>query len=132
MNQGNQKILNVLLVEDSPLIREIVLENLNSMEQIKVVSHADKQSKALKDIEKLKPDLVIVDLELIEGNGLGVLTKMKQNPEKFGNPKKVVFTNHTSPLLRRKCESMGIEGFYDKSYQLDDMLDYIEDLTALN
>ena len=132
MNTVTQTIrtLNILLVEDSPLIRDIVLENLNSIDGIEVVSYADNQTQALLDIEKYKPDLVIVDLELIEGNGLGVLTEIKHDPDKFGNPKKVVYTNHTSPLLKRKCETMDIQGFYDKSYQLDDMLEYIEDLTS--
>ena len=126
----NNDKLDVFLVEDSPLITEIILENLNSINGIQVVSYADTQSQALINIEKHKPDLVIVDLELLEGNGLYVLTEIKHNPEKFGHPKKIVFTNHTSPLLKRKCESMDIHGFYDKSYQIDDMLDFIEDLTS--
>jgi len=126
MKISNDKKVNVLLVEDSPLIREIILENLKSLDNVQVVCYADKQSDALREIEHHKPDLVIVDIELIEGNGLAVLTQLKAYPEKFGHPKKVVFTNHTSPLLKRKCEATSIQGFFDKSYQLDDMLDYIQ------
>ncbi len=130
MKKPNENKVNVLLVEDSPLIREIVLENLAGLDNAEVVSFADKQSEALVEIEKHQPDLVIVDLELTEGNGLGVLAQLKAFPEKFGDPKKIVFTNHTSPLLKRKCEATDIQGFFDKSYQLDEMLDYVSSMTA--
>jgi two-component system OmpR family response regulator len=121
--------LNILLVEDSPIIRQIVLESLNSTDNIEVVGFVDSQTKAMEDLERYKPDLVIIDLELVEGNGLGVLTEIEQSPDKYGRPKKVVFTNHTSPVLKRKCQAMDIQGFFDKSYQLDDLLDYIEGLS---
>lgn len=130
MTKENENKVNVMLVEDSPLIKEIMLENLESLDNIQAIYHADKQTEALKTIEKHKPDLIIIDLELLEGNGLGLLTEIKAHPEKFGQPKKVVFTNHTSPLLRRKCEATHIQGFFDKSYQLDDMLTYIQNINA--
>lgn len=121
-----KKILTILLVEDSPIIRQVVLESLTSTDNIKVVGFVDSQKKAIEQLERYKPDLVIIDLELIEGNGLGVLKQLGHEPEKFGYPKKVVFTNHTSPVLKRKCQALDIEGFFDKSYQLDDLLDYVE------
>tara|TARA_R110001606_G_scaffold361754_3_gene514972 strand:- start:32954 stop:33343 length:390 start_codon:yes stop_codon:yes gene_type:complete len=121
-----KKVLTILLVEDSPIIRQVVLESLTSTENIEIVGFVDSQTKAIEDLQRYKPDLVIIDLELIEGNGLGVLKELEHEPEKFGCPKKVVFTNHTSPLLKRKCQALNIEGFFDKSYQLDDLLDYVE------
>ena len=36
-----RKKLSVLLVEDSPLLRDIVIENLSSLEQVEVVAMAD-------------------------------------------------------------------------------------------
>jgi len=123
------KPLTILLVEDSAIIRKVVLESLTNTDNIKVVGFVDGQKKAIEQLERYKPDLVIIDLELIEGNGLGVLKQLGHEPEKFGYPKKVVFTNHTSPVLKRKCQALDIEGFFDKSYQLDDLLDYVEVLS---
>jgi len=120
------KLLTILLVEDSAIIRKVVIESLTNTDNIKVVGFVDGQKKAIEQLERYKPDLVIIDLELIEGNGLGVLKQLGHEPEKFGYPKKVVFTNHTSPVLKRKCQALDIEGFFDKSYQLDDLLDYVE------
>lgn len=124
-----KKILTILLVEDSPIIRQVVLESLTSTDNIEVVDAVDGQSEAMKKLELYKPDLVIIDLELAEGNGLGVLKELEYQPEKFGHPKKVVFTNHTSPVLKRKCQALDIEAFFDKSYQLDDLLDYVMTLS---
>jgi DNA-binding NarL/FixJ family response regulator len=123
------KPLTILLVEDSPIIRQIVLESLTDTDNIEVVGFVDSQMKAIEALQHCKPDLVIIDLELVEGNGLGVLKQLEHEPERFGCPKKVVFTNHTSPMLKRKCQALDIEGFFDKSYQLDDLLDYVETLS---
>lgn len=124
-----KKPLTILLVEDSPIIRQIVLESLTSTDNIEIVGFVDSQTKAIEELQRYKPALVIIDLELVEGNGLGVLKALKHEPEKFGFPKKVVFTDHTSPVLKRKCQVLDIEGFFDKSYQLDDLLDYVESLS---
>lgn len=124
-----KKPLTILLVEDSPIIRQVVLESLTSTDNIEIVGFVDSQTKAIEELQHYKPALVIIDLELVEGNGLGVLKALKHEPEKYGCPKKVVFTNHTSPVLKRKCQVLDIEGFFDKSYQLDDLLDYVESLS---
>lgn len=124
-----KKTLTVLLVEDSPIISQVVLESLTSTDNIEVIDVVDSQTKAIEELRRHRPDLVIIDLELIEGNGIGVLKELKGEPEKFGYLKKVVFTNHTSPVLRRKCLALDIERFFDKSYQLDDLLDYVESLS---
>jgi CheY-like chemotaxis protein len=123
----NTEKLSIVLVEDNPLLRDIVLENLDSIEQVIVVATADRQIQALNEIEEHKPNLVIADLELNEGNGLGVLNEINRHPELYGTPEKLVLTNHTSKHLKKKCLEQDIQGFYDKSYQLFEMMDWIEE-----
>lgn len=99
---------------------------LASLDDIAVVAEAADEQAGLTHIAQRRPDLVIVDLELTGGSGIGVLSALQREPGKYGTPKAVVFTNHVSTILRRRCEALGIDGFFDKSYQLDKLIDFIQ------
>lgn len=122
----------VVLVEDSELLQEMMTEVLDSIPNLDLVGVADGQTKALTHIKKNKPDLVIVDLELVEGDGVGVLKALDTGSEIYGQPEKVVFTNHTSSRLKSKCEQFDISGYFDKSYQLEELTDYLSQLACLH
>ncbi len=118
--------MDVVIIEDSRLLREMLADVLSSVDYIAVVAEAEDQETGLRLIEDHQPDVVIVDLELSAGSGIGVLSALNDARGRYGDPKAVVFTNHGSKVLRRRCEDLGIEGFFDKSYQLDDLIDYIQ------
>lgn len=118
--------LNVMIIEDSALLRDMLADVLSSVERIAVVAEAEDQMRGLHLAEVHQPNVVIIDLELSGGSGIGVLAALRSDRNRYGDPKAVVFTNHGSSTLRRRCESLGVDGFFDKSYQLDDLLDYIQ------
>lgn len=120
-------VLGILLIEDSRLLREMLVDVLSSLNNVAVVAEAAGQEEGVRLMENHRPDLAIIDLELSEGSGIGVLTALSGAPEKYGNPRTVVFTNHGSNVLRNRCEALGVDGFFDKSYQLNELIDYIQE-----
>ena len=124
-SRGNADF-GILLIEDSRLLREMLVDMLNSLDDVAVVAEAADQANGVRLMESHLPDLVIVDLELAGGSGIGVLSELSRDRHRYGNPKAVVFTNHGSSVLRNRCEALGVDGFFDKSYQLDDLIDYIQ------
>ncbi len=119
-------VFDVVIIEDSMLLREMLVDVLSSVDDVSVVGEAEDQSGGLHSMETKQPHLVIIDLELKAGSGIGVLTALSNDRERYGNPKTVIFTNHGSSVLRRRCEDLGVDGFFDKSYQLDDLIDFIQ------
>lgn len=119
-------ILTVLIIEDSRLLREMLIDVLSSVDSVVVVAEAEDEAAGLELMARHRPCLVIVDLELAAGSGIGVLTALHNDRGRYGDPRVVVFTNHGSSVLRRRCESLGIDGFFDKSYQLDNLIDYVQ------
>jgi DNA-binding NarL/FixJ family response regulator len=115
-----------MIIEDSALLRDMLSDVLSSVERIAVVAEAEDQVRGLHLAEVHRPNVVIIDLELAGGSGIGVLAALRSDRTRYGDPKAVVFTNHGSSTLRRRCESLGVDGFFDKSYQLDDLLDYVQ------
>lgn len=126
MSGKKKNVMGILILEDSRLLREMLVDVLSSVDNIAVVAEAEDEETGLGKAEQYKPDLVVVDLELSGGSGIGFLGALHKDKERYGAPNTVVFTNHGSSVLRRRCENLGINGFFDKSYQLDDLIDYIQ------
>lgn len=65
--------MKVLVVDDSLLYRKVVRDALASIPNVEVVGSANNGRMAIEKIEQLQPDLVTLDFEMPEVDGLGVL-----------------------------------------------------------
>lgn len=72
--------MRVLVVDDSTLFRKVVRDTLATIPGIEVVGVAANGKLALEKIEQLRPDLVTLDIEMPELDGLGVLRQLKGQP----------------------------------------------------
>jgi len=126
MNDAARTAFRVVLIEDSPKLRAMLRDMLGELPGVEVVADADGERSALSELERHQADLAIVDLELSEGSGLGVLRSLQTEPQRFGAPRAVVLSNHGHKAVRARCEALGVERFFDKSFQMDELLDYIE------
>lgn len=118
--------LRIVLVEDSAMLRGMLRDMLEELDGVGVVAEAEDEAGALAALERQRPDLAIVDLELRAGSGLGVLRRLQAEPERFGRPRAVVFSNYGHPPVRSRCEQLGVERFFDKSFQLDELIDFVQ------
>ncbi|MFX4982823.1 response regulator, partial [Acinetobacter baumannii] len=71
-------------------------------------------------------DVVIVDLNLREGHGLEVLRALQTNSKvDLSAKRRVVLTNYASPQMRIRCEELGADAFFDKSSDIDRLIEYL-------
>ena len=124
--QGSGTNLKILLVEDSALLRELLEEMFDELEGVELVGVVDGETKALQTLAKETPDLAIVDLELSEGSGLGILRELSESPDRYGQPRAVVFSSYARESLRRRCKAYGVEAFFDKADGMDDLIDFVQ------
>lgn len=117
--------MQILLIEDSPLLRRLLTETLDEIEGVHVCGFAETEDEALEQLEVKSIDLAIVDIELAQGSGVGVLRALKKYPERYGLPNKVVFTNYAHSAMRQRCQELDIDAFFDKSLQMNDLIAYI-------
>lgn len=117
--------MQILLIEDSPLLSRLLTETLNEIKGVYVCGHAETETEALQALENKTVDLAIVDIELSQGSGVGVLRALQESPERYGFPMKVVFTNYSHSAMRQRCEELNIDAFFDKSLEMDDLIAYI-------
>src|SRR6266498_1421923 len=72
-----QPKVRVLLVDDHPVLRKGLAQLVNQDSRLVVCGEADDVPTAIKSIETLQPDLVIMDISLKHGNGLELLKIVK-------------------------------------------------------
>ena len=123
MELSKQMALITYLVEDSATIRDNLISTLEEIAPVKVVGFAETEDEASAWLSNHNGDwqLAIVDLFLKEGSGLGVL-KGCQN--RNANQKVIVLTNYATTDIRRRCAELGSDAVFDKSNELDELLDY--------
>ena len=70
--------IRVLLVEDHTLVREGTKALLQGESGIKVVGEADTAEDALRLVEELSPDVILLDIRLKTGNGIDVARALRR------------------------------------------------------
>lgn len=71
------KTLRTLVVEDEPVSRRVLLEDLAEMAGVSVVGEAENGQQALQQIEKLRPDLVLLDIQMPLMDGFQMLRQLR-------------------------------------------------------
>ena len=117
------------IVEDSVTIRDNLISTLEEIAPVKVVGFAETEQEASLWLLNNNFDwkLAIVDLFLKEGSGLGVL---KRCQNRGADQKVVVLTNYATDDIRQRCAELGSDAVFDKSNELDELLDYCMQATA--
>lgn len=125
-----QEPLRVLLVEDSAIIREHLIEAIATSGKVKIVGYADTEAQAVAALQEDECDVIILDLGLAEGNGLEVLKSARSDIAY--SPVVVVFTNYTQPSSRKKMMKLGADYFLSKTEDFDRLRTIVEGLASLH
>lgn len=115
--------LKTFIVEDNQVIYDNLVSTLQELTEVEVVGHARDEAGAVRWLrgEGADLDLLIVDIFLLSGSGLGVL-KAAQDAQLPART--VVLTNYATADIRRRCAVLGADRVFDKSCELDDLITY--------
>lgn len=70
--------INVLLIEDDPMVREVNRQFIEKVDSYKVIGFASNGVKGIEQIELLKPDLVFMDIFMPEQGGMITIQKIRE------------------------------------------------------
>lgn len=71
---------NIFIVDDHPMIRQGLRKMIEEKTDHKFVGEADNGVQALKLIEELKPDIIVVDISMPEMSGFELIRLLKKKP----------------------------------------------------
>ena len=126
LKMGSVKPMKMLLVEDSTLLREVLFETINNLKNLSVEGMAATQTKAISLLNEMQFDLLLLDIELSEGNGFEVIKHTKKPHYPFKPPIIMMLTNHANPHYRSMAKDLGVHYFFDKSMDFDLAIQAIE------
>lgn len=118
--------MRILLVDDHALFAQslaIVLSDFPSIEQFSNIKSVDEIDGI---IEKNKPDIVLMDINLENLSDEDGLLLTQNILQKFPNQKIVILSGYDLPVYRKEAEKLGAKGFINKDIEPKELLHILE------
>jgi len=105
-------LLSVLIVDDSALIRRLLRSAIEENRALYVCGEAENGKAAVEKVIELRPDRVILDLQMPVMNGLEAARQIsKLTPGTVMS----MYTMHLSEQLLKDAQAAGIQGVFSKT-----------------
>lgn len=117
MTRGESGIIRVLLVDDHEAMREGLRLMLSGDESIRVVGVARDEQKALERVEKLTPDIVLLDLTHLNRDIIQVTASIRE-----ARPHTGIIVLNDNPKYLAPAVKAGAVGFLTRSIGRDELV----------
>src|SRR5437867_12413041 len=102
--------MKIVIAEDSLLVYARLVTIVAEFKQVEIVGHAQNTHDAFVLIRTLRPEVVILDIQMGQGSGIDVLALCKkEQPSLIA----IMISNHSTPHHRAKCLEAGANFFFD-------------------
>jgi DNA-binding NarL/FixJ family response regulator len=102
---------------------------VSDLEGVEVVGETEDARAAIAEIQRLQPDVAILDIRLSNGNGIEILEIVKMFR---AAPLVIMLTAFPTQQYRRKCLSVGADYFFDKTNEFERVVAVLENQTRLS
>jgi DNA-binding NarL/FixJ family response regulator len=113
---------NVLIIDDSPQIRERIAAVLAESPLIRIVGQADSYREACEAVSHLRPDTVLLDIRLPDRSGIEVLKTFKTL---YPEMTVIMLTNLDDPRYRQQCRQLGADHFLSKTKDFEKIVETV-------
>ncbi len=120
-------IIKVLTVDDHPLLREGLAAVISNQSDILIVGDAANGREAIERFRELRPDVVLMDLQMPEVNGIDAIKAIRAE---FPNARIVVLTAYRGDVQIVRALKAGAVGYLLKDMLRKDLLDTIRTVHA--
>lgn len=110
--------VNVMIADDHSMIREGLKQLLELEGDFKVIAEAFDGVDCMEKLETIKPDILLLDINMPNMNGLEVLQKMKEKRMKV---KVLVLTVHNEVEYLLKAVDIGVNGYLLKDSESSEL-----------
>jgi DNA-binding response OmpR family regulator len=116
----------LLLADDSVTIQKVV--ELTFQEEDYDVSIVGNGLEALEKIKEERPDIILADISMPGLNGIDLCEKLKNNSN-YKNIPIVLLINSFEEFDRKKGDKIGVDGYIEKPFESQDLIDIVQSLT---
>ncbi len=116
-------MIRVVIAEDHTLIREALAKMLVASHRIDVVGQAATGTEAVNEVNRLHPDVLLLDVSMPEKDGIAALADLAALET---DTKTIILTMHEDEAHGVRAIRAGAAGYVKKSANLDELLAAIE------
>jgi DNA-binding NarL/FixJ family response regulator len=117
----------VLLVDDESLVRKVLKQVLASYPDMELVGEAATGDEAVASVERLQPDIVVMDIRMPRMDGIAAAREIKA---KYPQVKVIGLSEYAYGYYVDAMEKAGAVGVYQKSSALEELYGAIKKVVA--
>ncbi len=112
-------MINVLLVDDHELVRSGIQSLLDAEREISVISVAESGEQAIKAVQELSPDVILLDVNM---PGIGGLETCRRLIQRYPDIKIIALSIHNDGPIPKQVLGLGAMGFISKMSPVTEMV----------
>lgn len=120
-------MINVLLVDDHPVVRQGLTSLLSQYPDIHVIAEADRGSAALEQAAKFRPDVILLDIRLEDASGLDVARQLRRAQ---CASRIIILTSYDNENYLLEAARLGVDAFLLKNASAEVLADSIRAVQA--
>lgn len=119
------KKTSIVVVDDHKLIREMWTRMFSEKEEVEIVGEAGELDEAVELIKKLRPDIVLLDINLFDKSGLEAVPQIR----KYSPGTKIIAVSmHNQPAYAKKMLQLGASGYVTKNSSHSEIFKAVEEV----
>jgi len=124
---GKPKPIQVLVVDDHPLLREGIAALIINQTDIKLVAEASNGRQAIEKFRSHRPDVTLMDLQMPDMDGVDSIIAIRGE---FPQARIIVLTTYAGDVLAQRALKAGAQAYVLKGLVRKDLLDTIRAVHA--
>lgn len=117
----------VLIVDDHALVRKGMSKVIEGTPDLELCGEAEGVQAGIQLIDELKPDIVVLDLSLPDGDGIELIKRVRKRNAKA---KMLVSSVHSEMIYAERAVRAGAHGYVSKDASADELLKAIRDVLS--
>lgn len=119
--------ISIIIADDHPIVRKGLREIIEADAHLKVLAEADDGAEAVALIEKLQPEIAVLDIDMPNLDGFGAAREL----QKLKIPVKIVFlTIHRKEDMFHAAMDLGVSGYILKDSAIFEIVSGIKAVAA--
>jgi two-component system response regulator DesR len=120
-------VIRLLIAEDMHIVRSALVALLETEDDLEVVAAVERGDQVMDALDRTRPDVAVLDLEMPGGDGVSVAKRLKAEAP---GTKVIILTALGRPAAVRNALAAGVNGFVLKNAPVDDLVDGIRRVAA--
>jgi two-component system, NarL family, invasion response regulator UvrY len=120
-------MINVLIADNHPIVRMGIRQVLNTSSDVNVLDDVATTTELFEKLKSISPDVVILEMDIPEINGIATLRKLKQE---FPDIKVLIYSGQSEDVYALSTIRAGAFGYLSKSAELDYIISAVKKVSS--